>query len=266
MCKVKFIWLRALLLFGAVVVALLPSRIRGTGASTSPAVRKTVVVELFTSEGCSSCPPADELLGRLRQEKIAEALEIIPLGLHVDYWNFQGWTDRFSSADYTRRQEKYAERFGIEGPYTPQMVVDGDQQFVGSDSSRARQAIARAAERPQPAAVEIVAPAPDSVEIHVKAPESTAGDVLLAVTEDNLSSKVRAGENNGRELRHWAVVRRLERLGRLRQGAFAASVPLHFDRGWKREDLHIVMWVQEPEDGRIIGAASVPPGLLSSPR
>ena len=83
------------------------------------------------------------LLGRLRQQKLPDGLEVIPLGLHVDYWDFQGWTDRFSSAAYTERQQKYARRFHAEGPYTPQMVVDGTSQFVGSDSSRADAAIVR---------------------------------------------------------------------------------------------------------------------------
>jgi hypothetical protein len=266
MCRVKFIWLRVLLLFGAMVVALVLPRIHGSGPAAANSARKTVVVELFTSEGCSSCPPADELLGRLRQEKFAEGFEVIPLGLHVDYWNSQGWTDRFSSADYSRRQEKYAERFGIEGPYTPQMVVDGDQQFVGNDSSRARQAIAQAAGRPQTAAIEISARAPGKVEVRVKAAENAAGEVLLAVTEDNLSSKVRAGENNGRELHHSAVVRKLESLGRLRQGGFAATVPVSIDKEWKREDLRLVVFVQEPADGKITGAAWIPAGLLSSAR
>src|SRR5713226_4713153 len=96
--------------------------------------RKAVVVELFTSEGCSSCPPADELLSRLRQQTSAQGVEVIPLGFHVDYWNFQGWRDRFSSADYSKRQEQYAQKLHLEGPYTPQMVVDGGTQFVGNDA------------------------------------------------------------------------------------------------------------------------------------
>jgi hypothetical protein len=266
MCKVKFIWLRALLLLAGIVLALLLPRMRTAGAASSPVARKTVVVELFTSEGCSSCPPADELLGRLRQEKLADGLEIIPLGLHVDYWNFQGWTDRFSSADYTERQQKYAARFGTEGPYTPQMVVDGDQQFVGNDGSRARQAIVQAASTPQAATVEISPAATDEIQVHVKAPEDTAGEVLLAITEDNLGSRVRSGENNGRDLHHWAVVRKLKRVGRLRQGSFGATVPLRFDHDWKREDLRVVVWVQEPDYGKITGAASIPAGSLSGAR
>lgn len=266
MCKLKFIYLRILLLLIAISVALVLPRIRTAGAASSPVARKTVVVELFTSEGCSSCPPADELLGRLRQEKIADGLEVIPLGLHVDYWNFQGWTDRFSSADYTQRQEKYATRLGTEGPYTPQMVVDGDQQFVGSDGSRAHQAIIRAASTPEAATIEISAANPDKLEVRVRAPEKSAGDVFLAITEDNLTSRVKSGENGGRELHHSAVVRKLERLGRLRQGAFTGTTAVRFDNDWKRQDLRVVVWVQEPENGKITGAASIPGGSLSGAR
>lgn len=265
MCKVKFIYLRILVLFAAVGLALVLPRIHRANAASSPVARKTVVVELFTSEGCSSCPPADELLGRLRQEKLAEGLEVIPLGLHVDYWNFQGWTDRFSSADYTDRQNKYAVRFATEGPYTPQMVVDGDQQFVGNDGSRARQAILRAAGTPPPAAVEISS-ATDKLEVRVKAPEDVAGDVLLAITEDNLSSKIRSGENEGRELHHSAVVRKLERVGKLSHGTYAGTIPVPFDKDWKREDLRIVVWVQGPNNGKITGAASIAASSLAPKR
>lgn len=263
MCKVKFIWVRFLLLFATVLVALILPRIRVRGANATPLARKTVVVELFTSEGCSSCPPADELLGRLRQENFVDGLEVIPLGLHVDYWNSLGWTDRFSSADYSRRQEQYAERFGIEGPYTPQMVVDGDQQFVGNDRSRAREAIVKEATRAQAAAIEISMVTPEQINIRIQAPEATAGEVFLAITEDNLSTKVRAGENTGRELHHSSVVRKLDRLGQLHQGSYAATIPLRLAKDWKQGDLRVVVFVQEPAEGKIIGAASIPAGSLS---
>src|SRR5260370_7321180 len=113
-----------------VVIALLSF---APGQTAKPAARRAVVVELFTSEGCSSCPPADALLGRLRQEKLAEGVEVIPMGLHVDYWNHQGWVDRFSSAAYTDRQIKYAEKWHVPDPYTPQIVVDSWPQFQAHD-------------------------------------------------------------------------------------------------------------------------------------
>jgi hypothetical protein len=255
MCRVKFIWLRGALFLAALMLPLFLATQNRSGAPASSPGRKAVVVELFTSEGCSSCPPADALLGRLRQEKFADGVEVIPLGLHVDYWDFQGWRDRFSSASYSERQAKYARRLGIEGPYTPQMVVDGTRQFTGSDASRARQAIVQAALQPQAAEVEISAAAGDTVLVRVKAAPAASGQVILALTEDNLSSRVGAGENGGRELHHSAVVRELRPLGHLRNGGFEASVPLTLNKDWKRDDVRVVVFVQA-DNGAIGGAAS----------
>jgi hypothetical protein len=252
MGNAKLMWLWAAIVLAAILAI--------AKAGTPDLARKVVVVELFTSEGCSSCPPADALLGRLRQEKFADGLEVVPLGLHVDYWNYQGWTDRFSSGAYTRRQQKYADRFRIEGPYTPQMVVDGEWQFTGSDALRARQAILQAAQRPQPAQIQISSANPDNLKVQVRAQGGVSDDVLLAVTEDNLASKVHAGENGGRELHHWAVVRELRSLGRLHDGSFETAVPLKLQKDWKREDLRIVIFVQDPATGRIDGAATLPVG------
>src|SRR5215467_14446773 len=114
-------WLKIALVACAAV--LLTAFVFKPPSTPPPAQRKTVVVELFTSEGCSSCPPADQLLARFQGNRSANGAEIIPLGFHVDYWNHQGWQDRFSTHSYTQRQETYATRFGLGSPYTPQMVV-----------------------------------------------------------------------------------------------------------------------------------------------
>jgi hypothetical protein len=232
--------------------------------------RKAVVVELFTSEGCSSCPPADELLGHLRQDLAGKNIQVIPLGFHVDYWNSLGWKDRFSSADFTRRQEQYARSLGVDGPYTPQMVVDGTLEFVGNSAGQAQRAIGQAASQPELAVVKISAAGPDQLLVQVKAPAS-AGDsgVLLAVTEDNLATSVGSGENGGRTLHHAAVVRELRQLGRLHDGGFEATVPVKVEKEWKRGDLRAAVFVQQGNvqqgpSGKIQGAASV--ALVDQPR
>jgi len=221
------------------------------------AERRPVVVELFTSEGCSSCPPADALLGHLRQDLAAQQIEVIPLGLHVDYWNSLGWKDRFSSAAFTHRQEDYTKTMKLDGPYTPQMVVNGQVEFVGNDASRARDSISRAANQLQPAQVKI-SPVANAFSVQVKSPSVAEGaSVLMAVTEDNLSTRIGAGENNGRTLRHAAVVRTLQEIGKIHAGSFEATVPLNVKNDWKRNDLRMIVFVQEGPGGKIAGAASV---------
>lgn len=221
-----------------------------------PSVKRSVVVELFTSEGCSSCPPADELLSRIRQERNTNGAEVIPLGFHVDYWNSHSWRDRFSSAAYSRRQEDYARKFQIDGPYTPQMVVNGQAEFVGSSTGRAQQAIAQAGAETGAADVQISPAARDNVMVTVKGSQS--GDVFFAVTEDNLLSHVGGGENDGRTLRHSAVVRDFRRVGQLKNGEFSGAVPVTIQPDWKRNDLRAVVFVQDGSSGRILGSASAP--------
>jgi hypothetical protein len=226
---------------------------------------KAVVVELFTSEGCSSCPPADELLGHLRQDLASKNIQVIPLGFHVDYWNSLGWKDRFSSAEFTQRQEQYARSLRVDGPYTPQMVVDGELEFVGNSAGQAQRAIGQASSQPETAEVQLSVTGSDQLAIQVKAPVS-AGDanVMLAITEDNLTTKVGSGENGGRTLHHAAVVRELRQLGRIHDGGFEAHVPIKTEKDWKREDLRAAVFVQQGASGKIQGAASV--ALVVQPR
>jgi hypothetical protein len=212
------------------------------------------------------------LLGHLRQDLAGKNIQVIPLGFHVDYWNSLGWKDRFSSADFSHRQELYARSLGVDGPYTPQMVVDGAQEFVGNSAGQAQRAISQAAGHPEIAVVKISAAGADQlqVQVQINAPVS-AGDatVLLALTEDNLTTKVGSGENGGRTLHHAAVVRELRQLGQLHDGSFAATVPVKVEKEWKREDLRAVVFVQQGNvqqgpSGKIQGAASV--ALVGQPR
>jgi hypothetical protein len=231
--------------------------------------RKAVVVELFTSEGCSSCPPADELLTHLRQDLSAKNIQVIPLGFHVDYWNSLGWKDRFSSAEFSRRQEQYTQSLRVDGPYTPEMVVDGAVEFVGNDSGRAQRTIREAASQPEVATVKISSAVADQLAVQVKASSSAKdAQVMLAITEDNLMTQVGSGENGGRTLHHAAVVRELRQLGRLHEGSFEANVPLKLDKDWKRNELRAVVFVQEGPSGKIatgkiLGAAQFALGSVA---
>lgn len=228
--------------------------------TTEPGVpRRAVVVELFTSEGCSSCPPADELLGHLRQELSAKNVQVIPLGFHVDYWNSLGWKDRFSSAEFTERQEQYTRALKVDGPYTPEMVVDGNVEFVGNDAERAQRTIRQQASQLETAEVKVAMAGADQLTVQVKgAPSSKANAlVMLAITEDNLATDVFSGENGGHKLHHSAVVRELRELGILHNGIMVATVPLKLEKDWKRNDLRAVVFVQNGPSGKIEGAASV---------
>lgn len=230
--------------------------------------RRPVVVELFTSEGCSSCPPADRLLVKLETEQPVSGAEIIALGWHVDYWNHLGWADRFSSREFTERQYAYAEAFGTNGVYTPQMVVDGVTEFVGSDGSLARQSIMRAAQVAKAnVSVTLGAEGTDrEAKLVVRAGKLSAArangkvDVFLALTENGLGSSVGGGENAGRRLEHRAIVRRLQRLGTLNANDtsdFFTEPAVPLAKEWKRENLRAVVYLQERESHRIIGGAIV---------
>ena len=228
-----------------------------------------VVVELFTSEGCESCPPADVLLQRLASTQPVAGAQIIPLSLHVDYWDQLGWKDRFSSAALTRRQRAYGARFNLADVYTPQMVVDGRAEFVGSDGAAARKAIANAASvRHGSVALELRDAEPaggrgtGARSLRVAAsvadlpPRTEHADIMLAVTEDRLESKVTAGENHGRTLTHTAVVHQLIRLGDATGTTASAVTSIVVDPKWKFENVRFVAFVQERSGGAILATGS----------
>jgi hypothetical protein len=215
--------------------------------STAVAVpeRAPVLVELFTSEGCSSCPPADRLLGLLDSQAIV-------LSEHVDYWDGLGWKDRFSSPAFTERQSAYARSFGLDSPYTPQMVVDGAAQFTGSDARQADAEIRKAAARPRTSISLVRSDAGLKVETQ-GAPRDA--DLWLALADSSASTQVKNGENKGRELRHVAVVRSLRKLASLKRGAaFARQVDLPAGSSGQR----VVVFLQESGQARVLGAAMLP--------
>ena len=237
---------------------------------TAGGPRTPVLVELFTSEGCSSCPPADELLMRLEQTQPVDGAEVIALSEHVDYWNHLGWRDPYSSSEFSARQNDYAHAFDTDGAYTPQMIVDGRAQFVGSDSGRARKAIASAS-RDSKAVVTVSLASEDTragsitLDVRAERPQSVSegdsAEVLLAITESGLRSSVSRGENAGRRLSHTAVVRKLTALGSVAsQGGaqFVAKPVVQIPRGWKRDSLRAVVFVQERTSRRVLGVAAAP--------
>jgi hypothetical protein len=239
-----------------------------TAAASKTKGRAPVVVELFTSEGCSSCPPADALLARLDKEQPVEGAEIIPLAMHVDYWNQLGWADPFSSSEFSRRQGEYAHAFGEEGVYTPQMIVDGVKEFPGGKEGTALAAIGRAAREPKAEVLIERGPAQTDEQANIfvtidKFPKQTEGDpvyVLLAVTEGGLSSDVSRGENSGRRLGHVGVVRVIRQLGILpetRGGGFKVETGVMIEKGWRRENLRAVVFAQERGTRRVLAAGSL---------
>ncbi len=215
-----------------------------------------VVVELFTSEGCSSCPPADALLVQLSQ-KSPPGIDLVLLGEHVDYWNHDGWSDRFSSAQFTQRQIDYEKHLHVNEPYTPQMVIDGHLQLAGNDAAALKHDLQLASAQPKPAQVSLQWEAGDHLKIGVQAPETKHLHVFLAVTEDGLSTAIAGGENSGRTLQHAAVVRELRELGSVKNGAFEKTVEVSLRPGWNAGNLKVAVFAQDPDGGPILGAASL---------
>lgn len=226
-----------------------------------------VVVELFTSEGCSSCPPADALLAKLAENSPANA-HVVALEEHVDYWDDLGWRDPFSSHDWTVRQYNYAGVLGNENPYTPQMVVDGSAEFTGGRAQKALRTISEAAARTKTVVSlsegSSSKPGTENFSVQVGKLASAKGgsaDVWLAITETGLHSSVTRGENAGHELRHAAVVRSMRRIGEAKPDldtAFSDEASVSIRPEWKRENLKAVLFVQEKKSWRILGAAEIP--------
>jgi hypothetical protein len=247
-------------------VVFLAGALLALAASPGPAATATrpVLIELFTSEGCSSCPNADALLAALLEKQPVPGVELVGLAFHVDYWDRLGWRDRFASPDNTERQKRYQEAFGGSAVYTPQAVVDGSAECVGGDPAALERLVAEARNSPKLAVGLDVTEAGGTAataRITVEpAPFPTAvADVWLALAESGLETDVARGENAGRRLSHAAVVRRLERVGTVESGRpFAATHRITPRREWRREALEAVVVVQERETGRVVGIASRP--------
>src|SRR5207302_7548082 len=228
-----------------------------------------VVVELFTSEGCSSCPPADALLAKLAERSPFGNAQVVALEEHVDYWDDLGWRDPFSSHALTTRQYSYAGVLGNGNPYTPQMVVDGAIEFSGGRAQQALESIAEAAARRKTPVTMSQGTAGKagtenlSVQVGRLTPSGKGGaaEVWLAITETGLHSSVTRGENAGHELRHAAVVRSMRKIGEAkpdRDVSFSSSdAAVSLRKEWNRDRLKAVAFVQEKNSLRILGAAEI---------
>ena len=237
-------------------------------AATPAGTPVPVLLELFTSEGCSSCPPADDVLTRLVSTQPVAGAQVIALGEHVDYWDHLGWRDAFSSATFSRRQTEYAERvFRGGNVYTPQLVINGRQEVVGSDYRGAVAAISKAAKTPARLRVSLSvdnAPNP-TANISVASADGTpfkkSADVWLAVVENGLTTKVARGENSGRTLQHSAVVRTIRDLATVdvKSTTWTGNVPVAIAADWNRAKILLVAFAQDRSSREILGAAATRP-------
>jgi hypothetical protein len=223
-----------------------------------------VVLELFTSEGCSSCPPADALISELG----ASSKSVIPLAYHVDYWNHLGWADPFSSRQWSERQSDYARAMNLDGEYTPQMVIGGGWQCGGSDAGSIERAVSAARSEPALGRTRIQTSlgAAGSRKLQVKVNAqllSAVGTgrlvVMLAIYENGLVSKIGAGENGGREITYDYTVRKLLpafELDAAHPGSFVQEMTIDLDRSWSLDHLGVAAFIQDPTSLRIEGASA----------
>jgi hypothetical protein len=230
------------------------------GPSRESASKPGILVELFTSEGCSSCPPADEVLRQLDAQAGKTSSQLVVLSEHVDYWDRTGWRDRFSSHEYTERQEEYTQRLHVPEPYTPEMVVDGKSEFLGNDTDRLQAALRDAAAH-QKASLQISAQEINPTQLMVDLTVgslpggSKRADLYLALADNQDQTQVKGGENSGRSLQHVAVLRSLQKVGRIDSQGGQKQVKLRLPKSDTPLSFRIVAFVQESDNGPVLGAA-----------
>jgi len=204
-----------------------------------------VVVELFTSQGCSSCPPAETVLSELRKQP-----NVIPIAYHVDYWNYLGWRDPFSNKSWTQRQMQYVHSLKLSSAYTPQMVIDGSREVIGSNGFAVRAAIEEESKRGSVAMVKVRVDHGVAV-IDVNAPRDGL-ELVVVDTEDGLVTKIERGENRGQTQTNDAIAQSIVRFPNMAAGAKTLRVPAEQQRGT------VVAMLQDPSTLHILAAASAP--------
>jgi len=226
------------------------------GAAQADAVRRPVLVELFTSEGCSSCPPADALLARLDATQFVPGAQAIVLSEHVTYWNQDGWHDPFSSDAMTDRQKEYRDRFGLSDIYTPQAVVDGAAEMVGSDERKLTSAVEQAAAGSKvELAIQDAQWAGNAVKFSVKGSSDAKTMLMAALAEDAAETSVKAGENKGRNLRHVAVVRSMQEMGKGADDGRSLSIKAPSGKDAGTGPMRLVVFLTDRHNGHVLAAA-----------
>jgi hypothetical protein len=259
--KRVLVLLTAVLAIGNMNSAARPQDPTHQEAPNSEEPKAGVLVELFTSEGCSSCPPADALLGQLDKLAPVKSVAIVVLGEHVDYWDGVGWHDRFSSRQYTDRQNDYARRFNLDSPFTPQMVVDGTQQLVGNNTAVLQSALNSAVSKNR-ATLHISAERKDEKHLNVSVeagplPEgSKRADLFVALADNSAETQVGGGENSGRKLNHVAVARSLRKCGTVPPAGAQLQFTVPIEKGFHLEKQRLVVFLQEAGAGQVLGAAA----------
>jgi len=211
------------------------------------------VVELFTSQGCSSCPAADELLSTLVKK---ENSNIFGLSFHVSYWNYLGWKDPYSSEEFTKRQRKYSEIFKLGRIYTPQMVVNGQHEFVGSNQYQARKVITKVLKDSAPITLhsKLISSSSEKAIVEYEIEGSLNNAIInLAVVEKDITTRVKRGENGGRILKHDNVVRAFVTQTAINNSSIEVNLP----RDLIRERSSLIIYAQQEEDLKVLGAEKI---------
>jgi len=242
-------------------LALRPQDTEAIGETPPVPAAKTVVVELFTSQGCSSCPPADRLLSELSEREPS----IIALAFHVDYWNYIGWTDPFSSSAWSERQRRYGTALGADRIYTPQIIVNGRRHAVGSDWREVTRLIEEATAVPALATLDVSVTRLGGQQLSVRMsaafeqhPAVERLSAWLAIVEDGLETPVTRGENAHRTLENNRVVRQLLAAGTFdaRSGSLSGHIELDLDPAWTEENLSLTAFLQDDETLGVHAAAT----------
>jgi hypothetical protein len=240
-----------------------PLAANGRPGDDKAAQAHPVLVELFTSEGCSSCPPADILLEKIDAAQPIPGAQLIVLSEHVDYWDHDGWKDPNSSASLTERQSAYERALGKDSPYTPQLVVDGSNEASANDVKQVEKVLQNAAATPKVSVrigeVSVDAGNPAILRARIDTDANSDkhnADVFVVVALDHVESQVLRGENGGRHLTHVAVVQQMTKVGKVQKGkSFGEDVQLKLKPGTDPKNIRLVAFVQESGLGKLLGAA-----------